>query len=182
MDIKEIKKKFDDANKNTLQILEKVIVFKSHMVDEINFVAKQAIESAKMEILLGQLANVPDYKLSSLAQQLKYNPSLDQMNGYQIVEGNANFNASNQADETQVKDGGETTIVENTEVVDDGAGVQPVEPREKSKPHSQVRRVWLAMQKIELDECELRIEVARLKQNGGKKSKDGKDKIVEFEL
>mgnify|MGYP007068184915 FL=1 len=162
MDIKEIEKKFDDANKNTLQILEKVIVFKNHMVDEINFVAKQAVESAKMEILLGQLADIPDYKLSSLAQQLKYNPSLEQMNGYQIVEGQANLDVSNQVNETQVNVSGKTTVVENAENVDDIAELQPVKPHEKSKPHSQARRTWIALQTIEMDDCELKVEVSRL--------------------
>lgn len=181
MDIKEIEKKFDDANKNTLQILENFIVFKSHMEDEINFVAKQAVESAKMEILLAQLANIPDYKLSTLAQQLKRNPSIEQMSGYKIIEGQANLNVSNEAVGTGVNVGNEAIIDDVVDIGDD-AEVEPVDEVEKSKPHSQSRRTWIALQTIETDDCELRIEVARLKQKGGKKTKEQKDEVVEFGL
>ena len=182
MDIKEIEKKFDDANKNTLQILEKVIVFKNHMADEINFIAKQAIESAKMEILLGQLADIPDYKLSNLAQRLKYDPSIEQMSGYKIIEAQANLDDNDATIDNGATGNGGTIIIDDTAGFEgDGVDV-PVEPREKSKPHSQVRRTWLALQTIEMDDCELRIEVARLKQNGGKKPNVGKEQVTEFEL
>ena len=141
MDIKELEKKFEDANKNTLNILEKVEVFKNHTTDEINFVAKQAVESAKMEILFSELAGIPDCKLSKLAQKIKSNPEIDHMGEYVIIQ-------------------------------------KPV----NGKPHSQSRRTWLVMQTIPMDECELRIEVARLKQSGGSKSKTKKEQIEEFEL
>ncbi len=179
MDIKEIEKKFDDANKNTLQILEKVIVFKNHMVDELNFVAKQAIESAKMEILLSELAGIPEDKLSKLAQKLKGNPAIEQMSGYQIVQENERIvmdnecsvckgcvvesQNNNQNDKCEASDACENVISTN-------------------EKHLQTRRKWIALQKIKMDECELRIEVARLKQSGGKKSSADKEEVVEFEL
>ena len=65
---------FEQANQNTLEIMKKLVVFEDNMTEQLNFLAKQALISAKTEVAFAQIENVPFERLSNLAQQVYKNP------------------------------------------------------------------------------------------------------------
>ena len=65
---------FEQANQNTLEIMKKLVIFEDNMTEQLNFLAKQALISAKTEVAFAQIENIPFERLSTLAQQVYKNP------------------------------------------------------------------------------------------------------------
>lgn len=166
---------FEEANKNTKQILEKIIVYKNNMVDELNFIAKQAIMSAKVELAMAQAEGIPYDRCSALAQELLRNPNLTLDKQFKVVE---------LVEQSAVCEDNKINNVANYNVVnlqnaaaadekdeDEGLSLYFSERetrKEPTKKRSHAKRTWLALQSIKTDECEIKIEVARLTQNDQK--------------
>lgn len=206
---------FAEANKNTKQILEKIIVYKDNMVDELNFIAKQAVMSAKMELAMAEVEGVPLEECSALAQRVAHNPDFQFNEQFKLVDLVALAEDSEKSENSQlVHEKGCSLKIENeancedrplvinadekamkgaTLVLRDGDNATECDGlslymeedmglnnqnAQKKCSHSQARRTWLALQNIKTDECELKIEVARLTQNDQKKLEKERTKLV----
>ena len=184
---------FEQANQNTLEIMKKLVIFEDNMTEQLNFLAKQALISAKTEVAFAQIENIPFERLSTLAQQVYKNPDFILEKKFELTDlinapakeqdifeeinnkivavpiktkdSNTEIFISKEAEQDidAFKNDDEIFIAENfsskNEEVETTKTITPQTP----KKHSNKRREWVACVSMMIDdECELRIEAARL--------------------
>lgn len=180
---------FEQAHQNTLEIMKKLVVFEDNMTEQLNFMAKQAIVSAKTEIAFAPLANIPFESLSSVAQQLYNNPKFTLEKKFEltdlidapkqqvdIFEESAPEMTANKVD---TKDGKAeiytTEHNDESEIFvksDDKYGIKAASDfvDEHKKPHSTKRREWIAVDSTKIKgACEVKVLLARLTENDEKR-------------
>ena len=184
---------FEQANQNTLEIMKKLVIFEDNMTEQLNFLAKQALISAKTEVAFAQIENIPFERISTLAQQVYKNPDFILEKKFELTDlinapakehdifeefsnkvvavpiktkdSNTEIFISKEAEQDidAFKKDDEIFIAENfsskNEEVETTKTITPQTP----KKHSNKRREWVACVSMMIDdECELRIEAARL--------------------
>lgn len=184
---------FEQANQNTLEIMKKLVIFEDNMTEQLNFLAKQALISAKTEVAFAQIENIPFERLSTLAQQVYKNPDFILEKKFELTDlinapakeqdifeefsnklvavpiktkdSNTEIFISKEAEQDidAFKNDDAIFIAENfsskNEEVETTKTITPQTP----KKHSNKRREWVACVSMMIDnECELRIEAARL--------------------
>ncbi len=189
---------FEQANQNTLEIMKKLVIFEDNMTEQLNFLAKQALISAKTEVVFAQIENIPFERLSTLAQQVYKNPDFILEKKFELTnlinapakeqdifeefsnkvvavpiktkDSNTEIFISKEAEQDidAFKNDDEIFIAENFSSKNEEVEATKTAPTKTITPqtpkkHSNKRREWVACVSMMIDdECELRIEAARL--------------------
>lgn len=184
---------FEQAKQNTLEIMKKLVIFEDNMTEQLNFLAKQALISAKTEVAFAQIENIPFERLSTLAQQVYKNPDFILEKKFELTDlinapakeqdifeefsnklvavpiktkdSNTEIFISKEAEQDidAFKNDDEIFIAENFSSKNEEVGTTKTITPQTPKKHSNKRREWVACVSMMIDdECELRIEAARL--------------------